>query len=559
MLSQNVRAPRSNNPGGDRRRFLVPSTKWPLPPSKSAFFTPSEFESENNLLAFLGSNPNEIKKIWWFQNRMYSLARIPKRGGGTRDLHVPNDRLKFLQRKINEILNQIYKIRYPVHGFAKGKSVKSNAESHLGRKHILNLDLKEFFTTITETRISGLLDSVGVDPTVAKIVARICCLRGVLPQGAPTSPTFSNMICYRLDRDFIKFCKERHIKYTRYADDLSFSTYSEPGHFFVAGAAISGKIQQEQINAEIVSIITRNGFTINKDKIRYLGPLSRRVVTGCVINEKVNVPRRFVRETRAIIYCIEKFGVAAAEAKLHSITGGKASIQKVARGKIEWIGFVKGRNDPTYRRYANRYNACFSGSSIKILPSATEVRDRSIWIVEYCYDDSKGNVCSEQGTAFFLDGVGLVTAYHCVENGKDIKVYHPDNVSNKYDVHIDKFCATRDLALLSHSIPDEDFYLLHASDQLPNKGDAVTAVGYPTYGPGDHISERKGLVNSLPVKSAVRLIETSIIISNGLSGAPIMDDDGKVVGIGHKGGANEDKNLAVAIDVLEGWIEELKK
>ncbi|GLS35428.1 hypothetical protein GCM10010869_10160 [Mesorhizobium tianshanense] len=149
---------------------------------------PAEFSDEATLLAYLGVSARELKKIWWYRGKMYREFSIAKGSGKTRLICAPDHRLKILQRKLAPLLDRIYRVRNPVHGFVIDRSVKTNAEAHGARRFVLNLDLQDFFPTITENRIIGLLTSVGLDRRVAEIVARLACYNGHLPQGAPTTP-----------------------------------------------------------------------------------------------------------------------------------------------------------------------------------------------------------------------------------------------------------------------------------------------------------------------------------------------------------------------------------
>lgn len=147
---------------------------------------PAELSSTGELLKHLGVSPAELKKIWWFRHRMYSHFNISKRSGKVRIISAPDYRLKMLQQKIARILSRLYNPRNPVHGFVPDRSVRSNAEAHLRRRFILNVDIKNFFLAITEARVRGLLESIGIDTDVAETIARICTNNGCLPQGAPS-------------------------------------------------------------------------------------------------------------------------------------------------------------------------------------------------------------------------------------------------------------------------------------------------------------------------------------------------------------------------------------
>ena len=185
-----------------------------------------ELASEAALLAYLGLSTNELDKIRWFRGRMYRQFEITKGKGKARIIDAPDERLKYLQRQIASKLNQLYRVRNPVHCFVPEKSVKTNALAHLRKRFVLNIDLRAFFPSITERRIIGVLESLGVESRAAAIIATLCCHKAHLPQGAPTSPVISNMICFRLDKELLAFAKGARCIYTRYADDITFSNVS---------------------------------------------------------------------------------------------------------------------------------------------------------------------------------------------------------------------------------------------------------------------------------------------------------------------------------------------
>lgn len=106
---------------------------------------PPELANEAALLSYLGVSPKELNKIWWFRGRMYHTFGISKRQGKSRIINAPDARLKHLQRRIAALLDQLYRVRHPVHGFVAAKSVKTNALAHLRKRFVMNLDLKDFF------------------------------------------------------------------------------------------------------------------------------------------------------------------------------------------------------------------------------------------------------------------------------------------------------------------------------------------------------------------------------------------------------------------------------
>ncbi|MFN0263953.1 trypsin-like peptidase domain-containing protein [Tepidamorphus sp. 3E244] len=507
---------------------------------------PAMFCDEKTLLAHLDISPAELKKIWWYRRKMYRQFSIAKGPGKTRMIYAPDRRLKILQRKLAPLLGQIYRIRNPVHGFVLDRSVKTNAEAHGARRFVLNLDLQDFFPTITENRIVGLLTSVGLERRVAEIVARLACYEGHLPQGAPTSPVLSNMICYRLDTELLRIAKSARAIYTRYADDITFSGYQPPVPLFEVGPPAVGKFSPDLLAATLRAAVQGNGFTINPHKLHYADRNSRRIVTGVKINSGLNVDRRYVRDIRAKLNSIEKHGLKASQATYAS-KGGKGDIGSHIRGKIAYVAHLKGLADPVVRSLALRYNRSFADHPMKITPTDSERRDRSVWIVEH-----SGNG-GEQGTAFFLSGVGLVTAAHCVEDPKDLLIYHPSTPSNQAQVSVRKRCQHHDLAILDHAISSNEFFEIEAATAEVAVGDDVVAYGYPGYGPGDGLNVRGGKVTSLPRKHAIDRVEVSQELSQGMSGGPVLDSSGKVVGVIHKGGPNEERQIATAIHELKKW------
>ncbi|MGY4750789.1 reverse transcriptase domain-containing protein [Pannonibacter sp. Q-1] len=520
--------------------FGIPVVRVAIPP---------ELASEAALLIYLGVSAKELKKIWWFRGRMYHRFEIAKGNGKSRIINAPDKRLKYLQRKIAPLLDQLYRARNPVHGFVAGKSVKTNALAHLRKRFVLNIDLKDFFPSITENRITGVLESLGIDSRVASIIGRLCCHNAHLPQGAPTSPVLSNMICFRLDKELLAFAKVSRCIYTRYADDITLSSHQPMTTLFEA-VPPSGHFAPDLLAPAFRNIIVSNGFAINPDKAHYADRHSRRTVTGLKINELLNVDRRYVRNIRAAIYSVETLGKKAAQEKFESSHGGASDLGKHLEGKITWLRHIRGQSDPVFRSIAVRFNASFPERKIEVTPTAAEVRDRAVWVVEHF----EGEMA--QGSAFFLRDVGLVTAAHCVAGVEEVEVYHPTKPSNAFKAKVLKRDEPRDLAILEHAIPATEYFELEQSNHSVVVGEGLVAVGYPSFGPGDRLNVRDGKVSSLPVKHGVKLIEVTQKLSQGMSGGPLLDDNDAVAGIIHKGGPGEGRDFAIRIEMLNDWLAE---
>ncbi len=513
---------------------------------------PNELADYSAFLKHLCMSEAEMKKIWWFRNRMYNQFVVTSKHGKARRINAPDLRLKMLQRSIAKLLDQLYAPRNPVHGFVNDRSVITNASSHLRSKFIVNLDIENFFPSISENRVEGLLRAIGIDDNVSSIIARICTRQGVLPQGAPTSPVLSNMICFRLDRELLALSKASRCIYTRYADDITFSSYQKPELLFGAGVPPTGRFSPELLATNLSAAFTDNGFTLNADKSQYGDKHSRRIVTGLKINSGLNVDRRFVRNIRAALYSVEARGLAAAQKKFKDRHNGTTDLELHLKGKISWLGSVKGQSDPVFRAIASRFNAAFPAHMIKINPSPEDIRSRAVWVLEHFHGDFA------QGTAFFLKGVGLVTAAHCVSDalGEEIDVHHHSKPSNTFKVKVKQHHVIRDLAILEHTIPSNEYYELELTKQALNIGDSVRAIGYPGYAPGDGLNIRPGQISSFSVKSTVPLVEVTQKLTQGMSGGPIIDDQNGVIGIIHKGGPHEGRDFAVNVEALVAWLDE---
>ena len=205
---------------------------------------------------------------------------------------------------------------------------------------------------------------------VSTVLAQICCSSNKLPQGAPTSPVISNMICARIDSQMRLLAKEKHCTYTRYADDITFSTRQAK---FPRDIAYRGKEDSVLVGQRLLSIIEENGFKINWKKVRLQHKNYSQEVTGLTVNQFPNVDRRFIRKISSMLHVWDKFGLSAARKgyqkkrieELRELQPG-LSVQEIAeknfpwfedvlRGKINFIGMVKGKSDPIYLKYLDWY------------------------------------------------------------------------------------------------------------------------------------------------------------------------------------------------------------
>jgi RNA-directed DNA polymerase len=239
---------------------------------------------------------------------------IPKRTGGERLIMAPKTRLKALQRRLHALLVSKLPVSEYAHGFRIGRSVRSNAEPHVGKQVVLRLDIKDFFPSIHFGRVRGLLVALGYGYPVATILAALTTeaprqpvvVGGTrffppagpraCPQGAPTSPGLSNALLVKMDRRLGGLARGHGFAYTRYADDLVFSGDD-------IGAAHALRLLASRV-------VQEEGFAINVAKTRVVRDGSRQTVTGVVVNDVLGLSRQARRRLRAAIHQYFK-GVAA--------------------------------------------------------------------------------------------------------------------------------------------------------------------------------------------------------------------------------------------------------
>ncbi len=277
-----------------------------------------QFRSASNLkdiAALLNYKAKDLSYILYHLNggreKQYCSFEISKRNGGKRKISAPTSALKDVQRRINKLLQIIYWEKPSVHSFLKGRTIVSNAECHIHKRFVFNVDLENFFPSINFGRVRGLFIAApyGIDPKAATVLAQIACYKNELPQGSPCSPIISNMICSLMDSQLQSLAKRERCTYTRYADDITFSTNLPI--FPKCIAEIDDRIVS--VSDEFCKIIESNGFNINYTKVRLQTRDMRQEVTGLVVNDFTNVRRKLIRQVRAMLHSWEKYGLEKAE------------------------------------------------------------------------------------------------------------------------------------------------------------------------------------------------------------------------------------------------------
>ncbi|MDY2831432.1 MAG: reverse transcriptase domain-containing protein [Sodaliphilus pleomorphus] len=290
----------------------------------------------------------------------YKTFHIRKKSGGVREINAPCYQLKVILYILNKVFKAIYTPSKAAMGFAEERSVVTNASIHTGHHYVFNIDLENFFPSIPQARVWKRLQLAPFNfpIEIANVVAGLCChknedgTKNVLPQGAATSPILTNAICDNLDRRMLGVASRFGLHYTRYADDMTFSSMH---NVYQDGSAF---------RKEIFRIITEQGFTLNEKKTRLQRTGERQEVTGLTVNEKVNVARKYVRDLRCILHVWEKEGYGKAYAYFYPkykrdkgyIKKGEPVMENVVDGKLNYLRMVKGTNNPTYLKLLERFN-----------------------------------------------------------------------------------------------------------------------------------------------------------------------------------------------------------
>lgn len=312
--------------------------------------------------------PFTMKHLNYYRNpshtRRYRSFKIPKKSGGERVISAPrNTTYRLLLQYVNEILKALYTPSEYAMGFTEGRSVVTNARRHLGKNYVFNTDLKDFFPSIDQARVWSRLQMkpLRLSRSIAGIIAGLCSIskkteegemRFVLPQGAPTSPILTNMVCDKLDRRLGGVARRFGLTYSRYADDITFSSmhnvFAEDGDFM----------------RELRRVIVDQHFVINERKTRLQKRGARQEVTGLIVGSHLNVPQSYVRGIRNLLYIWRKYGEEAARARFEErymddrghLHNKCPDMISVLRGKLCYLRMVKGGEDCVYQRLRSDFD-----------------------------------------------------------------------------------------------------------------------------------------------------------------------------------------------------------
>lgn len=283
-------------------------------------------------------------------DKKYRTFDVPKKSGGTRTINAPEKSLSLLQKRLGQLLYECVaelnkkdpNYWRASHGFQKRRTIISNAEIHRRRRFVFNVDIEDFFGTINFGRVRGFFirdKNFALDPKIATIIAQIACHDNALPQGSPCSPVISNLIGNILDGRLLALARDTNCTYTRYADDLTFSTNEK---LFPKEIALNVQGSKWAVGKQLNKQIERAGFTLNTDKTRMSLRQSRQTVTGLVVNAKANISQDYYRTVRSM--CNSLFRTGAYYRPFDDPPSSIINLNPL-EGMLSHIYFVKTRQD----------------------------------------------------------------------------------------------------------------------------------------------------------------------------------------------------------------------
>lgn len=293
-------------------------------------------KTRSDLADYLNIPPSKITYILFKRgvDSYYTEFEIPKKSGEPRRICAPTGDLKGVQRQLADALWEHQKSIYEElgikpnisHAFEEGKSIITNAKIHRNKRIVINVDLSDFFDSIHIGRVCGFFEknkhfNLPHEPAIT--IAQLACYQGKLPQGAPTSPIITNLVCQVLDMHLLSFAKRYRLDYTRYADDITFSTNNRA---FLE--------TWDSFYAELEKKIRKAGFSLNEKKTRITYRDSKQVVTGLVVNKKISVDHAYCRKVRAMahsLYTNGSYSVDGVEGNIRQLEGRFAFIDQIEK------------------------------------------------------------------------------------------------------------------------------------------------------------------------------------------------------------------------------------
>lgn len=281
----------------------------------------------------VGIDHQYVCNMAYSTNRFYRSFRIPKKNGGFRKIEEPLPDLKYVQNWILKNILEKQSVSDYAKAFVKGRSIKHNARFHRSQKVVVTVDIKDFFPSIKIKDVTNIFLKMGYNLNLACFLAHLCCLNGTLPQGAPTSPYISNLRMMPIDNKMVKITKPDSIRYTRYADDMTFS----------------GDFNPHNLIKSVSETVFEAGFQLNSKKTRVARSCARQEVTGIVVNSHLQLPKLKRKKIRQEVYYINRFGL---DSHLTHIGETRAHYLEHLLGQINFCLFINPKDKELERYYS---------------------------------------------------------------------------------------------------------------------------------------------------------------------------------------------------------------
>jgi retron-type reverse transcriptase len=559
----------------------------------------------------LGSKYSDLKKNI-YPNPSYRGFFLKKRSGGFREIYEPRRILKNYQHQLLQYLYSIEpRSKLCVHGFVKKRSIVTNALAHLSGGNptfVLNLDLKNFFPSITFFRVRGVFQKnpFNFSFELSTVLAQLCTFNGQLPQGAPTSPYIANLVCRGLDRDLMALAKRQRANYTRYADDITFSfSVRDPTRLppnlciYDGGLTILGE--------ELLQIIHRHTFQVHEGKTRIASRYSRQEVTGITINSSPNVRRLYIDKIRGALHAWEIYGYDAADTRWGEMISLTISddtnnpvwsrqtrdrvIPKLSNllwGRLLYLKMVRGSKDILYTRLAEKYNKLLArdkrdGPSLPVSCVVKNHNDikHAVFIIEIIGDaplpgSINKTMIGAQATAFsYKSPTTLITCGHVFtmsaeDNGITFN-FEFEDVSKYLELKVIDENLKEWKAVLLHRDRNLDLAVLKLIGNTeglryfsnvaiaPQSNQPCTLTGFPNWNSGRPIDiQRTSITNVFP-RAGLRRIEIATLIRKGNSGGPLINNYFQLLGVAQEGALqNKGNNECLYAEELDQWLDSLK-
>lgn len=286
----------------------------------------------------------------------YKAFAIPKKGGGERQIEAPADDLKKVLSILNRYLQStyIFEKSSAAYGFVTGakndddrRNVLTNAQKHLGKPYLLNIDLEDFFHSVTQEQVVQIFQGppFRLKRDLPDLLANLCTYHGRLPMGTPTSPVLSNFACRALDQELIQFSEDLLWTFTRYADDMSFSAKLP--------------ITADKVES-VCALIEKANFKVNGRKVKVFGPDEPKIVTGLLLHEKevllapdyLDLLAEEIKRLQEVLRAQNEQGQLS--------TRWVEQLKQQIRGRLNFAGFVLKRNDAQYTELKDAFHTALN-------------------------------------------------------------------------------------------------------------------------------------------------------------------------------------------------------